>query len=132
MMQRYFLLFLLITSPLLTKVPPSRIQGWLELDDIQKNAQAMIYKYELLDNELKKDANEILQQAVDGADELAKSDPYAALVMYHKIKTIKDISVEKSLEIAANKKRFQELSDDIDAQYKELRDIRRKHLRFPY
>ncbi|MDP3788012.1 MAG: hypothetical protein Q8Q60_01680 [Candidatus Chromulinivorax sp.] len=132
-MKKYLLILsLLMTMPLWSRVSADRIKGWLELDDIQKNAQALMNKYELLDNELKKDANEFLQQGIDEADELATSDPYAALIMYHNIKNVKNISIEKSQEIVANKKRFQELSDYVDLQYKELRQIRLKHLRFPY
>lgn len=131
-MKKYLLFSLLLILPLSAKVSPDRIKGWLELDDIQKNLQAMIQKYDQLNIELKNDANEVLQQGIDGADEIAKSDPYAALVMYHKIKTLKDTSARRSLEIAAVNKRFQELSDYIDKQYKELRDIRLKHVRFPF
>ena len=127
-----FLLLLIIALPLSAKVPPDRIKGWLELDMIQKDAQDLMHKYELLDNELKKDANELLQQGIDSADELAQSDPYAALIMYHKMKKVKDISVQKSREIESTQKRFKELSDYVDRQYKELRQIRLKHLQFPY
>ncbi len=131
-MKKYLLLSLLIIMPLWAKVSTDRIKGWLTLDDTQKNIESLMNKYTLLDNELKKDANEILEQGIDDANEIAQSDPYAALVMYHKIKTVKDISVKKSLEIADTNKRFKELCDYIDQQYKELRQIRLKHLRFPY
>ncbi len=130
-MNRYFLLALLTMSPLGARVSNDRIKGWLELDEIQKNAQSMIQKYNLLDAQLKDETNDIMQQGIDGADEIAESDPYAALVMYHNIKSLKNISRQRSKEITAINKRFQELSDYVDQQYKELHDIRTKHIRFP-
>ena len=123
---------LLTLSPICARVSNDRIKGWLQLDDIQKNAQAMIQKYTELDAQLKDETNDIMQQSIDGADEIAQSDPYAALAMYHKIKTLKTISAQRSKEIIAINKRFQELSDYVDAQYKELLRIRAKHIRFPY
>lgn len=132
-MKKYILFFVLfLTAPLYTKVSTDRIKGWLELDEIQKNCNAMIKKYEMIDAELKNDANEILEQGIAGAQEIADSDPYAALVMYHKIKTLKDLTIRNSLDIAAVNKRFKELSNYVDLQYKELRDIRLKHIRFPF
>jgi hypothetical protein len=131
-MKKYLLLSLLIIAPLSGRVSADRIKGWLELDDIQKNMQAMINKYNQLDVELKNDTNEFLQQGIDSADEIAESDPYAALLMYHKIKTLKDVSIRKIQDIMDINQRFQELSDYVDRQYKELREIRLKHLRFPF
>lgn len=132
-MKKYLLFFGLITIfNISARVSADRIKGWLELDDIQKNLQAMIQKYDQLDVQLKNDANQVLQQGIDGANEIAESDPYAALVMYRKMKTLADVSINKSLDIAAVNQRFQELVDYIDKQYKELRDIRLKHLRFPF
>lgn len=131
-MKKYLLIIFLMSLPLSAKVPPERIKGWLELDAIQKNAQSFIQKYQLLSFELQKEANELLQQGIDEADDLAQADPYAALTIYHKIKTVKDISAEKLAAMQAAQERFQELSDYVDLQYKELRKIRLKHLQFPF
>ena len=132
-MKKYILILtLFFIIPLHAKVSTDRIKGWLELDEIQKNCNAMIEKYKAVDAQLKNDANEILEQGIAGAQEIADSDPYAALVMYHKIKTLKDVTIRNSLDIAVVNKRFQELSDYVDQQYKELREIRLKHLRFPF
>ena len=132
-MKKYlFFLGLLTLSPICARVSNDRIKGWLELDDIQKNAQAMIQKYTELGAQLKDETNHIMESGIDAADEIADSDPYAALVMYHHMKELKTISLQRSKEIAAINKRFQELSDYVDAQYKELLRIRAKHIRFPY
>lgn len=132
-MKKYLLCFgLLTTLSVCARVSTDRIKGWLELDEIQRNINTMMDKYKAIDVQLKHDANEILEQGIAGAQEIADSDPYAALVMYHKVKTLKDVTVRNSLDIAAVNKRFQELSDYVDQQYKELREIRLKHLRFPF
>ena len=132
-MKKYLLfLGLLIISPICARVSNDRIKGWLELDDIQKNAQAMIQKYTELGAQLKNETNDIMESGIDAADEIADSDPYAALVMYHNMKELKTISLQRSKEIAVINKRFQELSDYVDVQYKELLRIRAKHIRFPY
>ena len=131
--QLLFFILLVATTPTLARdVSNDRIKGWLQLDDIQKNLNATIDKYNDLDIELKKETNAVLEQGIAGADEIAQSDPYAALIMYHKMKTVKDKAVHSSLEIAAVNKRFKELCDEIDKAYKELGNIRRKHLQFPY
>ena len=131
-MKKYILVCsLFFITPLWAKVSADRIKGWLELDATQKNIENMITKYNDLDAQLKNDANELLQQSIDGADEIAESDPYAALIMYHKIKTLKDVTNDRSLEIAEINKKFKELSLYIDKQYKELHEMRRKHLQFP-
>src|SRR3989339_112880 len=118
---------LFMLSPICAKVSNDRIKGWLQLDDIQKNAQVMIQKYTELDAQLKDETNDIMQSGIDSADEIAQSDPYAALMMYHNMKELKAISAQRSKEIIAINKRFQELSDYVDAQYKELLRIRAKH-----
>lgn len=128
-----FLMFLVIAIPLgARQVSTDRIKGWLELDKIKQNLTAMINKYNNFDITLKKEMNAILEQAIDGADEIADSDPYAALMMYGNMKTLIDKAEYTSDEIAAINKRFKELIDEINKAYKELTDIRRKHLQFPY
>ena len=116
----------------LARTSPDRIKGWLQLDEIKQKMNANIEKYTQIDAQLKHETNEILQNGIDAADELANNDPVAAYALYHDMKKLQKKTVTTSLNIAAINKKFKELSDYVDQQIKELCTIRRKHLQFPY
>jgi hypothetical protein len=130
------LLFLIIgmihSHTILTRTSPDRIKGWLQLDEIKQKMNMNIEKYRLIDAQLKNETNEILQESIYAADELAQSDPTAAYALYHDMKKLVNTTKATSLDIIAINKKFKELSDYVDQQIKELCTIRRKHLQFPY
>jgi hypothetical protein len=127
-------LIIAITTPatISSKTSPDRIKGWLQLDEIKQKMNANIAKYTQIDAQLKQETNEILQESIDAADELAQDDPTAAYALYHDMKKLVNATIATSLDIAAINKKFKELSDYVDQQIKELCTIRRKHLQFPY
>lgn len=110
---------------------PNEIKSWLELDSMQKNITTMMRKYQNMQAHLKDDANHMLEKSIEAADELAKSDPYAALVMHYDMqRLIKEVN-QTSLDIDAINEKYEELSDYINQSIKELLALRRKSLQFP-
>lgn len=131
-MKKHVLILLVFIFPMTARDTPNRIKGWLELNEIKQKVDGAIEKYNTMQTELKNETNLILQEGITAGDEVAAADPYAALVMYQTLKKLKDATHKTSLDIALVNKKFQELSDYIDLQYKELYTIRRKHLQFPF
>jgi len=125
--------FFLVCSmqTLFTKVSNERIKAWLELGALRQKMDENIIKYNNLEAELKNETNQILEQGIDAGDQLAQEDPYAALVMYYDLRTLKNKTIKTSLDIKATNKKFQDLSDYITKTIKELEAIRRKHLYLP-
>ncbi len=132
LIKKILILCIFFTQDTQARTSPDRVKGWLQLDQIKQKMQAEIAKHTQLDAQLKNETNEILQESIDAADELAQSDPTAAYALYHDMKKLQKKTMESSLNIVAINKKFQELSDFVDQQIKELCTIRRKHLQFPY
>ncbi len=134
-MKKYTILLFVIscinTLNVQSKTSPDRIKGWLQLDQIKQKLQANIVKYTNIDAQLKQETNEILQESIDAADELAQHDPTAAYALYHDMEQLKNKTIATSLDVRAINKKFTELSNYVDQQIKELCTIRRKHLQFP-
>ncbi|MGZ6255136.1 MAG: hypothetical protein ACXWL5_04065 [Candidatus Chromulinivorax sp.] len=123
---------IIATSSLQSKtMQPNEIKAWLELDALKKNMQNMITKYSNLQADLKNQANQILEKSIQTADELAQSDPYAALVMNYDMQRLIDKVDKTSLDINAIEKKYEELKNYINKSIKELLAMRRKSLQFP-
>lgn len=110
---------------------PNEIKAWLELDSLKKNIQIMITKYNNLQAELKNQTNKVLEKSIKTADELAQSDPYAALVMNYDIQRLINKVETTTLDIHAIEEKYEELKNYINKSIKELLAMRRKSLQFP-
>ena len=122
----------LMSSVQAKQVSADRLNGWLQLKDIQDKSRAMITKYMHLQAQLKMQASTLLQEGIGAADQLADHDPLAALYIYDSLKQVRKETDQTSLDIDAINKKYQKLCDYVDLQIKELSNIRRKHLQFPY
>lgn len=114
------------------QVSADRLKGWLTLNEIKQNINTTIEKYNGIEAQLKKETNALLQDGIDSADQLADHDPLAALYIYENMKKLTKKTNKTTLDIAAINEKYKQLSDYIDQQFKELSDMRRKHLQFPY
>lgn len=127
----YSILLLCTAHVTFPKVSNERLKAWLELGDLRQKMDNNIVKYENLQAELTNETNKLLEEGIQAGDELAQSDPYAALVTYYDLQHLQKKAKKTSLDIAAINKKFQNLSDYITKTIKELEAIRRKHLYLP-
>ncbi len=120
-----------LSLQLQARVAPDRVKAWLQLDQIKQKMQENIAKYSQLQASVKNESNGILEQSIDAADQLAQDDPVAAYALYHDMQKFKNKTRATDLDIESINKKFQEISDYVDLQVRQLKEIRRKHLQFP-